>query len=466
MPGKKSNKTLYIILGIIALIIGASVYYSKTKSDEVFIEVTTSKVIKRNIIERVSASGKVQPEVEVKISSDVSGEIIEMLVKEGDSVTKGQLLCRIRPDNYQSALERATAAYNNSKAAMQQSYASLAQAEARQARTKLEYERNKKLYDQKVISDVEFQQFKVNYEVGIKEIEAAKAAIKSAEFTIESSHASVDDAKENLRKTTIYSPTSGTISKLSVEKGERVVGTSQMTGTEMMRIANLRSMEVLVDVNENDIVRIKAGDSADIDIDAYSVTGKRFKGLVTEIANTAKTTVSADAVTEFEVKVRIDPSSYKDLIAKKKSASPFRPGMTASVDIITANKSQVASVPISSVTSRNENGDSELEKLDKSDEDRKAVEEEAKKDEKATKKEAKIQEVVFVVNKGKAEKRVVKSGISDYEFIEILSGLAVGDEIISGPYAAVSKDLKPGDQVKILTEDDLNKKTLNQAGKK
>lgn len=445
MPGKKSNKKLYWIIGILSVMIIGGIIIGKNRSQEASVSVSMTKVAFRSITERVSASGKVQPEVEVKISSDVPGEIIEMLVKEGDSVTAGQLLCRIRPDNYRSALDRAQAAVNTTKANLEQLKAQLAQSEATQTRNKIEYDRNKKLFDQKVISDQDWQQVIANFETGKKQIESAKAAIKAGEFQVKSAMAGVEDAAENLRKTNIFAPTSGTVSKLAVEKGERVVGTSQMAGTEIMRIANLRNMEVLIDVNENDIVRIHKGDSADIDVDSYSLSGKKFKGIVTEIANTAKTTASADAVTEFEVKVRIVPESYKDLVKEPKQVSPFRPGMTASVDIITARKSKVMSVPVSSVVTRDNNSEND---------ESNGKEGESKTNQ--AKEKAKPSEVVFILKNGRSFKRVVKTGISDFEFIEILEGLKDGEEIISGPYLALSKDLQDSTAVIVVPEGQLN----------
>ena len=415
-------------------------------------EIELAKVSKKNITEMVSASGKVQPEMEVKISPDVSGEIIELFVKEGDSVSKGQILVKIRPDNYQSLLEQAEAAVNTQKANLLQSKARLAQQKARNIKTKADFDRNEKLFKEGVISESEFENFKSNYEVSLEETHATEQSIKASEFSVKSSEAALKDARENLRKTTIYAPASGIISKLNVEKGERVVGTSQMAGTEIMRIANLRVMEVRVYVNENDIVRVNLGDTAIVEVDSYSQQGEKFKGYVTSIANSAKDAVSADAVTEFEIKMRILPSSYQHLINDKKSVSPFRPGMTASVEIITDKKDNILTVPLSAVTTKTSK---ELErKKDKEGGvsvkfgggDEKPSEE---KDAAETNKKEEIFEVVFVKSADTVGIQIVKVGISDFDNIEIVEGLKEGQEVVSGPFRAVSKQLNAGDKVKL-----------------
>lgn len=446
---KKSNR-LWWILGLAAvLLIGGLVaakqagIIGKPPSTDVDFAVAQ----RTDIIERVSASGRVQPEIEVKISPDVSGEIIAMYVKEGDPVKAGQLLCRIRPDNYESFSARAEATVNQSKAQLEQSRAGVLQAEARQIRAKADYERSRKLLAEKVISQADFETIEANYNVARQDIESQKANVRAAQFSIQSAQASLRDAKENLRKTTIYSPVNGTVSKLNVEQGERVVGTSQMAGTEIMRLANLNNMEVRVNVNENDIVRVTLGDTADIEVDSYTTAGRKFKGIVTEVANTANglagstgasSAMSTDAVTEFEVKVKILNNSYTDLSQKLGSKGfPFKPGMTASVEIITDRKSGVLAVPIAAVTTRADSSKIAIDKPanDNSVDEKKAVPQKA------------IKEIVFIAEKGKAVQREVKTGISDFENIEILSGLKPGDQVIAGPFLAVSKKLKAGDVV-------------------
>ncbi|GHB79842.1 efflux RND transporter periplasmic adaptor subunit [Persicitalea jodogahamensis] len=452
MAKKSSNRTWWILGGIVVLLVGglfvakAAGWIGQEKPTEVeFAEAKTT-----DIVERVSASGRVQPEVEVKLSPDVSGEITALYVEEGDSVKQGQLLLKIRPDNYESLFARAQATVNSSKAQAEQSRASLAQAEARAIRAKADFDRNKKLYEDKVISAADFEQIRANYQVAQQDIEAAKANIQAAQFNVKSSEAGLRDAAENLRKTTIFAPVSGIISLLNVEVGERVVGTSQMAGTELMRIANLNNMEVQVNVNENDIVRVTVGDTADIDVDAYSGTGRKFRGVVTEIANTASgltgagaSAVSADAVTEFEVKVKILNESFEDLMAKRgKRSYPFKPGMTASVDIITDRKSNVLSVPIAAVTTRDNKVAKDAAKP--TDPDNNSNKEAEGKP--ITEVEP-IKEVVFVDSVGVAVIREVKTGISDFENIEILSGLKPGEKIVSGPFIVVSKRLKSGDKI-------------------
>ena len=411
-------------------------------------EVEFAKASRSTIIEKVSASGKIQPEVEVKLSPDVSGEIVSLNVAEGDSVVAGQELLKIRPDNYVSLLARAEAQMNATKANMEQSKAVLAQSEARLSKAKIDYDRNAKLHKDKVISDSDFDQFVSAYTVAKQDLEAAKANVNAANYNVKSSQATLKEAKTNLTKTTIYAPQSGIISKLNVELGERVVGTSQMAGTEMLRIANLNKMEVRVNVNENDITRVSIGDTVLIDVDAFSSSERKFKGVVYEIASSANSSgtasaVSNDAVTEFEVKIRVLRSSYADLI-KGKLSYPLKPGMTASVEILTNRKDNTLTVPLSSVTTREIGAVAESEKKEEDGTNSTNANDalEAKKRKENTK------EVVFVMEKGKAKMIQVKTGISDFENIEIVSGLKDGQEIISGPYATVAKKLKEGDLVK------------------
>ena len=411
-------------------------------------EVEFAKASRSTIIEKVSASGKIQPEVEVKLSPDVSGEIVSLNVAEGDSVVAGQELLKIRPDNYVSLLARAEAQMNATKANMEQSKAVLAQSEARLSKAKIDYDRNAKLHKDKVISDADFDQFVSAYTVAKQDLEAAKANVNAANYNVKSSQATLKEAKTNLTKTTIYAPQSGIISKLNVELGERVVGTSQMAGTEMLRIANLNKMEVRVNVNENDITRVSIGDTVLIDVDAFSSSERKFKGVVYEIASSANSSgtasaISNDAVTEFEVKIRVLRSSYADLI-KGKLSYPLKPGMTASVEILTNRKDNTLTVPLSSVTTREIGAVAEGEKKEEDGTNSTNANDamEAKKRKENTK------EVVFVMEKGKAKVIQVKTGISDFENIEIVSGLKDGQEIISGPYATVAKKLKEGKLVK------------------
>ena len=438
---KKSSNKIWWILGGVVVLLGGGLAIAKQQGligKEPSTEVEFTKAKRADIIERVSASGKIQPEIEVKLSPDVSGEIVGLYVNEGDSVRAGQLLLKIRPDNYESLLSRAEAQVNSSKASVEQTKSGQSQSESRLLKAKIDYDRNKKLHDDKVISDADFDQFNSQYLVAKQDVESSKANVQAAVFNVKSTEAALKEARANLTKTTIYAPQSGTVSKLNVELGERVVGTSQMAGTELLRIANLNKMEVRVNVNENDITRVSMNDTVIIDVDSYSASGRKFKGIVYEIASSANglgnssaaAAISSDAVTEFEVKIRILRSSYSDLVVGKRSY-PLKPGMTASVEIITNRKMGVLSVPLATVTTR--------DPTMKPEGDKKEGEEDNQEPEKVIKKD-KIKEVVFVMDKdSKAKLREVKTGISDFENIEILSGLKEGETIISGPYITVSK---------------------------
>ena len=445
MAKKKSNKLLYILLAVVALLVLFSIVGKSMGwiGKPTAIAVETAKVKKSTIIERVSASGDVQPQVEVPISPDVPGEIIELNVKEGDAVEPGQLLLKIRPDNFQSALARVKANMNQEQANLAQTRAQLAAAEARLTQVKADFERNKQLLEEKVISQADYETAQANYQTSVQELESAKQNVQAGIYRLESSRASVKEAEENLSLTNVYAPMGGTVSKLSVEQGERVVGTSQMAGTEMMRIADLNRMEARVNVNENDIIRVTIGDTAIIDVDAYSYLKKKFTGVVTEIANTANTKASQDAVTEFQVRIRILNESYKDLLKEdQKSSAPFRPGMTASVEIITNKKNGVLSVPLAAVTTRN------TAQLNQPPNENEGGEEATSNGQANTsEKEGEMKEVVFVKDGDKAKMKEVVTGISDYQNIEIVSGLEEGEEVVSGPFSVVSKRLKNDDIV-------------------
>lgn len=416
------SKTVKIIIGIvilalIVLIAGSKMGWFGKKGN--FKEVTVKEVLLSDIVETVSATGKIQPEVEVKISSEVSGEILELPFKEGQEVKKGDLLVRVNPDLIQSAVSRSQASYQNVRAGLEQAEAGLKQAKA-------DYDRSKTLFDKGVIS-------KADWDRAIATYETAVANKSSAYYSVQSAAATVNEAKDNLTRTTIYAPMSGTISMLNVELGERVVGTQQMAGTEILRVANLKNMEVEVDVNENDIVKVSIGDSTIVEVDAY--LKKEFKGIVTEIANSAAGNLAADQVTNFKVKVRILEESYKDLTeGKPETYSPFRPGMTATVDIITKTRKNAIAVPISAIVIKTDTSSTKKPYGKKSE-----IE-----DEGSTKEEEKF-ECVFINEGGKAKLKVVETGIQDDTNIEITSGLIKGDKIITGPYNMVSKTLKPGD---------------------
>ncbi len=429
-----------LIVLIIFLVIGKSAgWIGKTKD----LEVELAKVKRVSITEKVSASGTVQPVTEVKISPEVSGELIELNVEDGDSVQLGQQLVKIRPDLWRSQLERNEAALSQQRANVEASKSSISVAEANFAKAESDYKRQEKLWNQKVIADADWQTAVQAYHVAKNNLASAKQSLEASKFVVSSTEASVNEARENLRKTTVFAPMKGIVSKLSVKKGERVLGTATMAGTEMLRIADLNKMEVRVNVNENDIVRVHYTDTVLIDVDAYSNISKQFKGIVTNIANTAKDKTSTDAITEFEVRILILRSSYEDLI-KKGNKFPFRPGMTASVEIITSKKNNVLSVPLASVTTRNSDERKNMTSEAKPDDEKRTVT--TSKDKTPEKKEDKV--VVFINDKGSAKMQEVKTGISDYDNIEILSGLSDSTEVVSGPFLVVSMRLKNGDKIK------------------
>jgi HlyD family secretion protein len=416
----KSNKILkilipaVIVLLIIAIIGKKQGWFGKALT----VKVSVENAEKRVIVETITANGKIQPEKEVKISPDVSGEIVELTVKDGDIVEKGRLLLRIKPDNYISQRDRSLAEISSAQARR-------AQADAQFTQADLSYKRSKQLYDEQTISKSDFEQAQASYTV-------SKATVDAAKFAITSAEASLKDANENLTKTSIYAPMTGTVSMLLVELGERVAGTNLMAGTELMRVADLSRMEAQVQVNENDIPRVKLGDTALIEVDAY--LDKKFKGIVTEIANSAKTTgVSADQVTNFDVKILVLAESYKSLVDAG-DKNPFRPGMSATVEIQTESKADIIAVPIQSVTTRTDTTKG-----------------------KSTISNENIRTLVFITDGKYALAKDVKTGIQDNTYIEILSGIAVNDRVISAPFSAISKKLSDSTLIEIVKKDQLFK---------
>lgn len=413
----KQNKILRILIPAVILLLILAVIGKKAGwfGKEATIKVATEKVAVNPIIEAVTANGKIQPETEVKISPDVSGEIVELHVKEGDFVQKGTLLFKIKPEIYISSRDRAAATLNSTRARLAQVEAQLIQAE-------LAYNRSKKLYEENTISQADFEQAESQYKIALAEKQ-------SAEFSVKSSEASLKEANENLVKTTVYSPMTGTISSLLVELGERVVGANMMTGTEVLRVADLNRMEVVVDVNENDIIRVKLGDTAIVEVDAY--LDREFKGIVTEIANSANTLgTTSDQVTNFKVRILILKESYEDLITEK-NPSPFRPGMSASVDIYTSSKAGVLTVPIQAVTTRTDTLSTDPAAKDN------------------------IRTLVFVSDGTYALARDVSIGIQDNVNIEVLSGLTEGEEVIVQPFSAISKKLSDSTRIEVVDKDAL-----------
>lgn len=438
----KQKKILPYALGVLVLVIVLLVVGKKAGwfGKDFTVSVAVQTVESKTITEFITANGKIKPKTEVKISPDVSGEIIELYVEEGNEVKTGDLLCVIKPDMYVSALKRAEATLNSSKARQ-------AQAEAQQIERELAFNRAKQLFQSNTIPKSEFETAEAAYKV-------AQAEVKAAEFSVKSAEASVSEANEQLVKTKIYAPIAGTVSALNVEKGERVVGTSMMIGTEMMVVADLEKMEVLVEVNENDIVKVTKFDTALVEVDAYM--NRKFKGVVTEIANSASTTgVTADQVTNFDVKVFLLKESYEDLIdSVTGNLFPFRPGMSATVEILTKTRENVISVPISAVTTRVKMKGGGTEEV--KDEDAIETMNTDAETEKTVGKEEK-QEVVFVLNGDKVRKTEVKTGIQDSNSIEIKEGLSAGDQVVVAPYNAITRTLKDSMQVKVVTEEELFK---------
>jgi HlyD family secretion protein len=412
------------------------------------VEVTIEKVSKRTLIETVVANGKIQPALDVKISPYISGEVVELFVREGNYVYKGDILAKIDPTLYISNFEQVEASVNTAKANMANTRARLVQAEAQFEKSKVDYTRNKQLWEQKVISDAEWDAIRATYEVNAAEVEAARESLKATQYQVKNAEATLKESRENLNRTNIYAPNDGTVSRLSVEVGERVTGASQFSaGTEIMRIANLNAMEVLVEVSENDIPRVKLNDTCLIEVDAY--LNRKFKGFVTEIATSANTDgVSTDQVTNFEVKVMMLKDSYEDLINEgNKISSPFRPGMSATVDIQTETVVDAITVPIQAVTTREDTASgSYFSKRKVQDTDDIKVE------------KAAMKEYVFVVDDNVARLREVETGIQDNTYIQILSGLEPDEKVITGPYRAVSKTLRNGDEIKVVEQNQLFEK--------
>ena len=433
-PKKRSRKKLWITIGIVAVIAFFLIGAVMSKRRERPIPITTEKAFRRNITQIVTATGKIQPEVEVKIAPEVSGEIIELPVKEGQAVHKGDLLLRIRPDQYRAQVESQQAALSGSKAATVQHRAELAKAEQ-------DYKRIQHLWEQHLVSEQERNAAQTQYEI-------AKAAVQTSEFDIQRSEGSLKQINDALNKTVIHSPADGTISTLPARLGERVVGTSQFAGTEVMRIADLANMEAQVNVNENDVVNVKIGDHARISVDAYP--DRKIDGVVREIASTATTNNAGtqEEVTNFLVKIRVTDKSVA-----------LRPGMSATADIETATEQNVVAVPIQSVTVRStEAGNKSPEELERmraqgvamdTSDNRADVTNEMLEKQKAREQRDKLQRVVFVKKGDKVEQRRVDTGIADTTYIEIKKGVNPGEEVVAGSYTAISRRLKNGSKVEI-----------------
>lgn len=457
MANKKGKNWLLISLSVIALLCVAAAIIGKQKGwigKKNTVKIATDKAENRTIVETVSGNGKIYPEIEVALAPDVSGEVVELLVEEGDSVKIGQLLARINPDIYTSMVERADAAVNAARSSEANAEAGIGQIEAQTAQIQAQIDnarkvlqRNKQLYRDSIIAQAELE----SSETSVRALEAQLAGMKSnitagkkttegAGYNVKSAQASLKEARDNLKKTNIYAPMSGIVSKLSVEKGERVVGTSQFAGTEIMRISNLNTMEVQVDISENEIVKVALKDTAIVEVDAYS--DRKFKGIVTQIANSAKSgsQLTGDQITNFTVKVRLLRESYADLL--KEQRYPFRPGMSASVDIITQKIDNALAVPIQAITVREDTDSLNLDNKAKNN----------------TNNDNDIAELVFIYNNGRVFKRPVSVGIQDETFIQILSGLTQGEEVASAPYRTVAKTLKDSLEVERVSKENLYKK--------
>ena len=425
---KRKRNRIILISTLVAVALFGSAWAMGLLKGEKAVEVETARVKEKTIVQKVTASGQLQPAKQIRITADVSGEVIKLPVREGQKVKKGELLARINPDTYEASVEQATASLNNAKANLANAKAQLSQARAQLKNSRQRYQRNKKLLEKEAIAKSEFQQIKSEYESQKEQVEAAKQTVEASRFNVESAKASLDEARDNLRKTKIYAPINGTVSKLSVEAGERVVGTRQMEGTELMRVADLNRMQMNVDVNENDIIRIREGDTAEIEVDAF--VNQTFKGIVSQVASSsgsggtsAAAGSSAGEVTNFEVELDVLRSSYRSLIdSSRQVPTPFRPGMSGMARIRTDRVKQATAVPILAVTTR--------QKQERSNE---------------------LEEVVFRVKNGRARRQSVTTGIQDNYNIQVKSGLATGDTVVSGPYSAVSKTLADSMKIKLET---------------
>ena len=450
------SKTLKWILISLGILLVAMVVLSKAgafgKSEGT--KVTSEKVQKRTITEIVNASGKIYPEIEVKVSPDISGEITELNVQEGDTVKKGQVLARIYADIYNIQRSQAASGVAQSEAQVNNSQAALDALKAQQDQAEKTFNMQKQLFDDKVISRNEFNIAEANYKSSKANYNAAVQGIRGGQASVQSAQANLQKANKDLGRTVITAPTDGVISLLNVKKGEKVAGNSFNVGTEILRIADMEKIEVRVDVGENDIPKVKLGDSAIITVDAYS--DRKFKGLVTQIASSnngaatqsALSSTSTD-VTQYKVYVRLLPESYMDLIGK--GSFPFRPGMSASADIQTKTHNNVLSIPINAVTTRDKNDSTKANKIKPADANTNSTATAA-----ATNAYDDLEVVVFILDKeGKIKKAKVKTDIQDINNIEITSGLKEGDEVITGPYDVVSKTLKEGDKVKVVDKKEL-----------
>lgn len=458
----KKRKLIWIILGLVVLVIMlVGLKSAGVIGKDEGLKVATEKVVRRDITETVTASGKIYPEIEVKVSPDVSGEIVDLEVNEGDSVKKGQVLAKIYADIYSTQRNQAAAEVSRQQALVDNSKAQLASLKAALDLAQSTFDRQKQLLGEKIISKAEYEQAESSLRTAQANYNAALQSIRSGEAAIASSQASLETANKNLSRTAVLSPMSGVVSLLNVKAGERVVGNSMMAGTEMMRIADMSVIEVQVDVGENDIPKVKLGDSALVEVDAYN--NRKFKGVVTQIASSNTTasqsssTTSSNDVTNYKVHIRLLRDSYKDLFDPAHPKSwPFRPGMNASADIQTRTKTNVLSAAINAVTTREKGTDNVVGGNDNKDQNKDNNNNNSQNDDSKAQSSTDLDEVVFILQPdGKVKKAVVKTGIQDINNIEITEGLKAGDEVVVAPYNVISKTLKDGTKVKVVPKDKL-----------
>ena len=425
----RSLKILGIIIAvlIVVLVIGSNKGWFNGGAK---ITVNAEAVQKRTIVETVTASGKIYPVTQVSISAEISGEIVDLPVKEGDKVKEGDLLMRINPDLYESQVEQAQAGLDNTKAQLATARARVLQSKLQFDNAKITFDRNTQLLKDKVIAQMDYEQSQLAYETSKAEYEIAQESVTAMEFTVKSSEAMLREMRNNYKRTSIYAPAAGTVVGLNKKKGEKVLGTIQMTGDQLMSIADLTQMEIQVDVSENDVLRIDVGDTANIEVDAY--LNRKFKGVVFQIANSAGSgsvlSAVSDQATNFKVKIYLLPESYADLMKESNGKYPFYPGMSATVEIKTDVQRNVLSIPIQAITTREDTTD--------------------------TNKDKKINEIVYVLDGEKAKEVIVTSGLQDDNFIQIKTGLNEGEKVISGPYNTITNVLKDGDMVKVEEETD------------
>ena len=434
----KGKKVWWLIIGLLLLLVIAVVIAKHSGDDGT--KVAVEKAGPHTITETVTASGKIYPETEVKIAPEVSGEITLITLQEGDSVSKGQVLVKINPNIYNSMVDQASASVEQNRATANNSKEMMAQAESQYDLARSTYNRNKTLYEQKVISQLEFEQGEASFKSAKATLDADRASMSAGKYSIQGAQAGLSQAQENLLKTTVIAPTSGILSELNVKKGERVVGTAQMAGTEMLTIADMSRIEVRVDVSETDISKVKIGDTTLIDADAYR--NRKFKGIVSKIAvssNKSTTTASTDQVTNYTVHILILPSSYADLTASlPKGKFPFKPGMSSSVEIQTNRQGNILSVPVNAVTTRDwpdslKNRDASVSANDN------------------------IRQVVFVYDSKlhTVALRDVKTGLQDNKYLQVTSGLKEGEEVVTAPYGAIARTLKDKSKVQVVDKDKL-----------